>query len=152
MKDGICTGIGAVGGLIAAFFGGWDAALITLIMFMIIDYASGLIVAGVFHASKKTETGTLESRAGWKGLCRKGMTLLFVLIAYRLDLAIGVSYIRDAVIIGFIANELISIVENAGLMGLPLPSVIKNAIAILTKQAETKAKVTTTEDSEKETE
>lgn len=51
-----------------------------------------------------------------------------VLVAYRLDLAIGVDYIRDAVIIGFIANELISIVENAGLMGIPLPAVIANAI------------------------
>lgn len=64
------------------------------------------------------------------------MTLLFVLIAYRLDLAIGVDYIRNAVIIGFMANELISIVENAGLMGLPLPAVISKAIDVLTKQAE----------------
>ena len=94
-----------------------------------------LIVAGVFHNSNKTETGTLESKAGWKGLCRKCMTLLFVLIAYRLDLALGVAYIRDAVIIGFMANELISIVENAGLMGLPLPAVITKAIDVLTKKA-----------------
>lgn len=136
MKEGICTGIGVVGSLIASAFGGWDAALITLILFMAIDYVSGLLVAGVFHNSKKTETGTLESRAGWKGLYRKGMTLLFVLIAYRLDLAIGVDYIRNAVIIGFMANELISIVENAGLMGLPLPAVISKAIDVLTKQAE----------------
>lgn len=136
IKEGICTGIGVVGSLIASAFGGWDAALITLILFMAIDYVSGLLVAGVFHNSKKTETGTLESRAGWKGLCRKGMTLLFVLIAYRLDLAIGVDYIRNAVIIGFMANELISIVENAGLMGLPLPAVISKAIDVLTKQAE----------------
>lgn len=136
MKEGICIGIGVVGSLIASAFGGWDAALITLILFMAIDYVSGLLVAGVFHNSKKTETGTLESRAGWKGLCRKGMTLLFVLIAYRLDLAIGVDYIRNAVIIGFMANELISIVENAGLMGLPLPAVISKAIDVLTKQAE----------------
>lgn len=64
------------------------------------------------------------------------MTLLFVLIAYRLDLAIGVDYIRNAVIIGFMANELISIVENARLMGLPLPAVIGKAIDVLTKQAE----------------
>lgn len=136
MKEGICTSIGVIGSLIASAFGGWDAALITLILFMGIDYISGLLVAGVFHNSKKTETGTLESRAGWKGLCRKGMTLLFVLIAYRLDLAIGVDYIRNAVIIGFMANELISIVENAGLMGLPLPAVISKAIDVLTKQAE----------------
>lgn len=136
MKEGICTGIGVVGGFIASLFGGWDAALITLIMFMGIDYLSGLVVAGIFHNSNKTDTGTLESKAGWKGLCRKGMTLLFVLVGYRLDLAIGVHYIRDAVIIGFMANELISIVENAGLMGLPLPEVITKAIDVLTKKAE----------------
>lgn len=140
MKERICAGIGVVGGFIASLFGGWDAALITLIMFMAIDYVSGLLVAGVFHNSNKTDTGTLESKAGWKGLCRKGMTLLFVLIAYRLDLALGVSYIRDAVIIGFMANELISIVENAGLMGLPLPAVITQAIDVLTKKAESEDK------------
>lgn len=140
MKDLICTGVGVIGAGIASLFGGWDSALITLLLFMGIDYISGLIVAGVFHNSKKTDSGTLESRAGWKGLCRKGMTLLIVLIGYRLDLVIGTSYIRDAVIIGFIANEAISVVENAGLMGLPLPSVISKAIDILTKKAESEEK------------
>ena len=134
VKTLTCTVIGAVGGAIASIFGGWDAAMTTLII--CIDYLSGLIVAGVFHASRKTDSGALESRAGWKGLCRKGMILLIVLIAYRLDLAIGVNYIRDAVIIGFIANELISIVENAGLMGVPMPSVITKAIDVLAKKAE----------------
>lgn len=134
MKTGICTVIGLIGSVIASAFGGWDTGLITLVIFMSVDYISGLVVAGVFHNSKKTETGALESRAGWKGLCRKCMTLLFVLIAYRLDLVIGVSYIRDAVIIGFLANELISITENAGLMGIPLPAVINSAIDILTKK------------------
>lgn len=136
MKSGICTAAGIVGSAIAALFGGWDEALVTLVIFMVIDYVSGLIVAGVFHASKKTESGTLESRAGWKGLCRKGVTLLFVLVAHRLDMAIDVDYIRNAVIIGFMANELISIVENAGLMGIPLPKVIQNAIDILTEKSE----------------
>ncbi|WP_379707315.1 holin family protein [Mediterraneibacter gnavus] len=134
MKDGICTAIGLCGSFIAGCFGGWDTGLVTLLIFMGIDYMSGLVVAGVFHNSNKTKTGALESRAGWKGLCRKCMTLLFVLIAYRLDLALGVNYIRDAVIIGFMANELISIVENAGLMGLPLPEVINKAIDILTQK------------------
>ena len=142
MKKGNCLNgglfIAYVGSFIASLFGGWDAALVTLIIFMCIDYVSGLIVAGVFHKSQKSETGALESKAGWKGLCRKCMTLLFVLIAYRLDLAIGVSYIRYAVIIGFMANELISIVENAGLMGVPLPAVIQNAIDILTKKSDQK--------------
>lgn len=135
MKSAICTAIGVVGGFIANLFGGWDAALTTLVLAMAIDYASGLIVAGVFHKSKKTESGALESRTGWKGLCRKGMSLLIVLIGHRLDLAIGVNYIREAIIIGFIANETISIVENAGLMGLPLPAVITKAIDVLTQKA-----------------
>lgn len=135
MKNTICTTIGAVGAAVAALFGGWDTGLVTLVIFMCIDYASGLVVAGVFHNSKKTKTGALESKAGWKGLCRKCMTLLFVLIAYRLDLVIGKNYIRDAVIIGFIANEAISIVENAGLMGIPLPAVINKAIDILTAKS-----------------
>ncbi len=136
MKRVICTVVGMVGGFIASLFGGWSTGLVTLLIFMSIDYLSGLIVAGVFHNSPKTGTGTLESRAGWKGLCRKCMTLLFVLIAYRLDLELSTNYIRDAVIIGFMANELISIVENAGLMGIPLPPVITKAIDVLTKKAE----------------
>lgn len=136
IKEGICTGIGVIGSIIASAFGGWDTGLVTLLIFMGIDYFSGLVVAGVFHKSNKTESGALESKAGWKGLCRKCMTLLFVLIAYRLDLAIGVDYIRNAVIIGFMANELISIVENAGLMGLPLPDAINKAIDVLTEQKE----------------
>lgn len=138
MKNTICTTIGAAGGAVAAFFGGWDTGLVTLVIFMCIDYVSGLVVAGVFHNSKKTTSGALESKAGWKGLCRKGMSLLFVLIAYRLDLAIASNYIRDAVIIGFIVNETISIVENAGLMGVPLPKAINKAIDILTSKSEEK--------------
>ena len=132
----MCAGIGIVGGFIASLFGGWDAALITLLIFMGIDYLTGLIVAGVFHNSEKTPNGTLESRAGWKGLCRKGVTLLVVLVACRLDLVTGANFIRDAVVIGFIANETISIVENAGLMGVPIPAVITRAIEVLKNKAE----------------
>lgn len=136
MRQTVCTGVGIVGSTIAAMFGGWDNGLVTLLIFMVIDYVSGLIVAGVFKNSPKTDTGALESKAGWKGLCRKCMTLVFVLIAYRLDLTIGTNYIRDAVIIAFIANETISLVENAGLMGVPLPAVITKAIDVLQKKAE----------------
>lgn len=135
MKEMICTILGVIGSFIASLFGGFDAGMITLIIFMIVDYVTGLIVAGVFKNSTKTETGALESRAGWKGLCRKGVTLLIILIAYRLDLLIGTNYIRDAVIIGFCANEAISIIENAGLMGIPLPVVLSKAIDLLTKKS-----------------
>lgn len=136
MKETICTVIGAVGSALAACFGGWDAGLATLVIFMGIDYISGLVLAGVFHRSKKSETGALESRVGWKGLCKKAMTLLFVLIAHRLDLALGLEYLRTAVIIGFLSNELISIVENAGLMGLPLPKAVTVAVELLRKKSE----------------
>ena len=136
MKRIVCTVIGAVGSGIAALFGGWDTGLVSLLIFMALDYVSGLVVAVVFHKSNKTDTGSLESKAGWKGLCRKCMTLVFVLVAYRLDLVIGTNYIRDAVIIAFLANELISLVENAGLMGIPLPAVITKAIDILQKKSE----------------
>ncbi|SET52591.1 toxin secretion/phage lysis holin [Lacrimispora sphenoides] len=137
MKNTLCTVLGVVGSFIASLFGGWDTGIGTLILFMAIDFLSGLAVAGVFHKSIKTESGTLESKAGFKGLCRKCMTLLFVLVAHRLDLSLGTPYIRDTVIIGFMANELISIVENAGLMGLPLPAALFKAIDILNKKSQT---------------
>lgn len=136
MKLKLLTFIGIIGGWIASLFGGWDAALVTLVIFMGIDYVTGLIVAGVFHKSEKTENGTLESRAGWKGLCRKGVSLLVVLVACRLDLVMGSNFIRDAVVIAFIVNETISIIENAGLMGIPVPKVITKAIEVLKNKSE----------------
>lgn len=134
MKNQILIGIGTVGSLVASFFGGWTASLSTLLIFMLIDYVTGLIVAGVFHKSKKTDSGALESRAGFKGLCKKGMVLMLVLVGHRLDIAIGTTYIRDAVCIAFIANETISIIENAGLMGIKIPIILENAIDVLKKK------------------
>lgn len=132
--------LSSIVGIIAAFFttlfGGWTAGMTTLMIFMAVDYLSGIIVAGVFKKSKKSENGALESRAGFKGLCRKGMILIVVLIAYRLDLLLNTTYIRDMVVIGFCTNELVSIVENAGLMGIPLPAIITKAIDVLKKKAE----------------
>ena len=136
MKGTILTILGVIGGFIARLYGGWDAAMTTLIIFMGIDYLMGLIVAGVFKRSGKSENGALDSRAGFKGLCKKGAILLIVLIAYRLDLVLGSAIIKDAVIIGYIANETISIVENAGLMGIPIPEVIKRAIDILKNKSD----------------
>lgn len=128
--------IGAVGGFVAMAFGGWSEALITLIVFMAVDYVTGLAVAGIFKKSKKSENGALESRAGFKGLCRKGVALLIVLVAVRLDIIMHTTYIKDAVIIAFVANESISIIENAGLMGVPVPSIIAKAIDVLRKDSE----------------
>jgi toxin secretion/phage lysis holin len=136
MKNLYCAGLGAVGSVISSAFGGWSTGITTLLICMAVDYLTGLICAGIFKKSKKSKNGGLESRVGWKGLCRKGVVLLIVLVAYRLDLLIGTTYIRDAVIIGFCVNELISITENCGLMGVPLPTPIQKAIDILKSKEE----------------
>ena len=135
-KQMICTAIGAVGSFIASIFGGWDTALATLLIFMAVAYITGLLVAGVFHASPKSENGALESKAGFKGLIRKGLVLVVILVACRMDMLLGVNYIRDAACIAFIVNELISMVENFGLMGVPFPEPIKEAIELLQKKGE----------------
>ena len=134
MKDYILTGIGITGGFLASLLGGWDSALYTLVLFMAIDYVTGLIVAGIFKKSGKTNNGALESMAGFKGLCKKGVMLLIVMLGYRLDLMVGTTFVKDAVVIAFVANEAISIVENAGLMGIPMPDVIIKAIEVLKKE------------------
>lgn len=136
MKEMICTGAGLVGSFIAGLFGGWSAALTTLVWFMGIDYVSGLVCAGVFHKSQKSKNGALESHACWKGVIRKAMTLAAVLVAYRLDLLVGMSYLKDTACIAFIAGEAISIMENAGLMGVPMPNKLKDAIEMLQKKGD----------------
>lgn len=130
------TVIGAIGGAIAQAFGGWTSALTTLVIVMGVDYITGLIVAGVFHRSSKSKTGTLSSCAGFKGLCKKGVMLLIVLVATRLDIMIGTSFIKDCCVISFVCNETISITENAGLMGIPIPQVITKAIDVLKSKEE----------------
>jgi toxin secretion/phage lysis holin len=131
----LCAGIGAIGAGIASLFGGADAGLVTLMIFILVDYVTGLIVAGVFHKSPKTENGALESKAGLKGLLRKGGMLLMVLVACRLDLMLGSHFIRDACVIALISNEALSIVENLGLMGVPIPAPIINGIEVLKAKA-----------------
>lgn len=140
MKYKIFTALALAGSALAELFGGWDMALETLLILMAADWITGgILLPAVFGKSPKSPNGALESRAGWKGLCRKGMTLFYILIAARLDRLLGMNYIRNAVCIGFIANELLSIVENAGLMGVPLPAMIRKVIDILKENAEKEA-------------
>ena len=136
IKISAITVVGVVGAFVANLLGGWDQALLTLLLFMAIDYGMGLIIAGIFHKSEKTETGRLNSRAGWKGLCKKGVTLLIILVATQLDLLMGLDYIRYGTIIAYITIEVISIIENAGIIGIPIPKIITNAIDVLKKGEE----------------
>lgn len=128
--------IGCFGAVISNAFGGFNNAFITLLIFMLADYFTGLIVAGVFHTSPKTPTGGLESKAGWKGLARKFATLILIIIAVRLDMLMGTDYLKDCVIIAFIVNESLSIIENVGLMGVPLPAVLVKAIDVLNEKSD----------------
>ena len=134
MRVTVCSSIGIIGSCLAYWFGGWDVALQTLIIFMAIDTVMGWTVAAVFNTSTKSDTGALKSSVGWKGLAKKGTTLLLVFIAVQLDKLLGTDIARNAVIIGFCTNELLSIAENAGLMGVPFPSVLTNAIDVLKKK------------------
>lgn len=128
MKEWVCTVMGMAGAAAAWAFGGWDAALMALIICMTVDYISGSVVALVFHKSTKTPTGAYDSRYGLKGLCKKGLMLLFVLVAVQADRLLGADYVRDTVCIGFCVNEMISIVENLGHAGIPLPQAVANAL------------------------
>ncbi len=107
--------------IVTVLFGEFDVPLQTLILFMAIDYITGLLVAAVFRSSLKSDDGRLSSHAGLKGIIKKGMMLMIVLIAYRLDLVANTNIIRNTVIAAFITNEVISINENAVLMGIDIP-------------------------------
>lgn len=139
-KSFFLIGIGAIGSVISELFGGWTSAMTTLVIFMLIDYITGILVAAVFKKSNKTEDGGLESKAGWKGLIRKFSTLLIVLISIRLDIIFNTTIISNCVVFTFLANELLSLLENVGLMGIPLPSVLTEVISVLNKKGESYVK------------
>lgn len=136
IKGAVLTVLGLSGGFVVSQLGGWDLALQTLVFFMAIDYVTGLMVAGLFKQSKKTESGALESRAGWKGLCRKVVTLMIVAVAFKIDEFVGTEFVRYAVIIGYVGNESISLIENVGLMGVNFPEPLRKAIDVLVKKGE----------------
>lgn len=124
-------GIAVVGTVIAEALGGWDAGLKTLVIFMAIDYITGILCALVWKRSPKSETGAFESKASLKGLIRKCAVLLLVYVAALLDTLTGQKVVRTAVIMFFIANDGFSIVENLGIMGVPMPDVVRNAFELL---------------------
>lgn len=135
IKAIICTIAGLAGAAVAALFGGWTEAMTILCILMALDYIGGLLVAGIWHRSPKTETGGLESRAGAKGLIRKLFILALVAVAHFVDRLVGTNYIRDAVAIAFSLNEIISILENAGLMGIKIPKPLQKGLELLRQKS-----------------
>jgi len=125
--DKILKTLAAIGGAIAGLFGGWDIMLKVLVVVMVIDYITGWIVA-ILGNSVKTETGHLDSNIAWKGLLKKGLALLVVLLGALLDKAVGQSVFRNMIVWFYIANEGLSILENLALAGVPFPTGMKNLL------------------------
>ena len=124
--------IGATGSIITQWMGGFDPLLQALVVFMAVDFITGWLAAAVFKCSKKTDTGRLSSAAGFRGLVKKGCVLLMIIVAVHLDGLLGTnSLTRDAIIIAFVLNELLSILENMGMMGVKLPDALTNALELL---------------------
>ena len=131
----VCTVSGIAGSVIVHLFGEVDGMLELLLLAMCCDYITGCMVA-VKKRSTKTEDGGLSSKAGFAGLAKKCIMLMFVMLMHMVDVALGFDYARNATIIGFIANEFLSLVENAGLFGLNLPPAITNVIEVLKNKSD----------------
>ena len=126
-----------VAGAIAGLFGEWSTMLTILVVAMAIDYVSGWIVA-LCGKSPKTESGGLSSKVGFIGIAKKGFIMLLVLLATLLDRAIGNdTYVfQSSLVLYYIANEGLSILENAALMGVPFPDKLKKALESLREREE----------------
>lgn len=121
----------AIGGITGYLFGGWHALLQILLVFVAIDYLTGLLASGY--------EGKLSSKVGFRGIAKKVMIFAIVAVGHLIDTAIGENHLfRDAVIYFYLANELLSILENAGRTGLPIPEQIKNAVDVLKGKGDSK--------------
>ena len=137
IKNGILAVFSVIGSFAANSLGGWDASLQVLIALMVTDYITGVLVAAVWHKSSKSSSGTLNSVAGFKGILKKCAILLLVWIGVLLDQALGSTYARTAVVLFFVGNEGISLLENLGLMGVPFPAFLRRALEALRDQGDT---------------
>ena len=136
IKNGVLAVLAAIGGALAAALGGWDVLLKVLVGMMAADYLTGLLIAAIWKKSNKSETGTLDSKASFKGLVRKCMILLLVYVAVLLDAALSTTYIRSAVIIFYIGNEGLSLLENLCIMGVPHPKFLEKVLQVLLERGD----------------
>jgi toxin secretion/phage lysis holin len=133
----VVKALATVGGAIAGIFGEWSILMTILAAAMVLDYISGVLVAA-FGKSLKSEGGHLDSKVGFVGLAKKALIIMIVLLATLLDKALGAEAMvfQTATVCYYIANEGISVVENAGLMGLPVPEVVRRALEQMKEKKE----------------
>lgn len=124
--------VAAGGAAISYFYGGWSALLQILLAFVVIDYVTGVLASGL--------EGRLSSAIGAKGIAKKVFIFVIVAVAHLVDISLsGDSHVfRDATIFFYLANELLSILENAGRVGLPIPPMISKAVQVLQGKSEAK--------------
>ncbi|MET3549176.1 toxin secretion/phage lysis holin [Paenibacillus favisporus] len=122
----LSTAFGAIAGYL---FGGWNVLINLLLILVVVDWLTGFGVAWV--------NGQLMSRKGFYGIARKIAVFMMVTVAHFIDVVLGnLKYFQNAVIFFYLANELLSILENVGRMGLPIPKVFQRAIEILESKSE----------------
>ena len=131
LKNIVSITIGTIGSLLINLIGKPTDDLKTLIILMCIDLIVGFIVSLVWHKSSKTESGKLSSRAMFKGIAKKFLTLIIVVVAYQLDNMLATSIIRHIAIISLSIEEILSIIENIAITGINIPSIIKKALDVL---------------------
>lgn len=116
--------IAVIGSAVSYLYGGFDSLFMLFTVLVVIDYISGLLASGA--------EGSLSSRIGFRGIAKKIMLFALIAVAHFIDQLLGYYHvIRDATIFFYMANEILSIIENAGRLGIPIPTFLKNAIALL---------------------
>ena len=120
----------AAGGAAASYlFGGWSALLSVLLTFVVLDYITGFLAAA--------KEGKLNSEVGLWGIAKKVAIFFVVAVAHLVDTALGDAHLfRDAAIFFYLANELLSITENTGRLGVPIPTAIQRAVEVLRGKGE----------------
>lgn len=131
MRNLFLTAGAAVGAILGWLLGDIDTPIKVLGAAMALDYVLGLCVAGLTHKSDKSATGGLSSRASIKGLAKKFGMVGMVILANLLDILAGTTVVRSGACFCLMTNEALSIVENLGLLGVPVPNIIKNSIELL---------------------
>jgi len=120
--------VAVVGTFLTMFFGGWDTMLRVLVLFVAIDYVVGVTAAWF---EKK-----LNSDIGARGIVKKFLLFVIVALAVQVDLALGQEIFRSLAIWFYLANEALSIIENAGRCGVPIPSFLKTALEQMKQKAD----------------
>ena len=131
VKQAISLVIGALTTGVLKVIGEPTQDLKILLLLMVIDLIVGFTVSAVWHKSSKTKSGKVSSKVMFKGIVKKILTLVLVVVAYQIDILLGYNIIRHIAIIAFIVQEIISIIENIAITGIKTPDIITKALDVL---------------------